>query len=130
LLPGASRKKLSIFYSKVFLIARNVSPRSPPPSVTYYLNDPLSQGWPTIFVRGPHCPYFLGASRARFQSKKAIIKVKFCSSRAGRGPRAVCCPLLPTLVECLSETMSGYVELPLQIQYNNQNIFSQILTKN
>jgi hypothetical protein len=31
----------------------------------------LAQGWATIFVRGPHCA-FLGASRARFQSKRLI----------------------------------------------------------
>ncbi len=40
------------------------------------VSNHLNQGWATIYVRGPHCA-FLGASRARFQSKKLIYSLKF-----------------------------------------------------
>ncbi len=42
-----------------------------PLSVYHRTSLVLEQGWATIFVRGPHCT-FLGASRARFQSKRLL----------------------------------------------------------
>jgi hypothetical protein len=62
--------------------------------LTSFMEEPLKQGRAGNYFRPRATLRFYLCLTGQISVKKHKLKLKFCPSRAGCGPLAVCCPLL------------------------------------